>query len=77
MKFKDFKKKHKDWFTSVDYAGLISIAVLDLRISKGLTQAKLAKKCGMKQEAIARIEAGDTIPTVKPLLEFVKHLIKN
>lgn len=38
--------------------------IIEARIKKGLTQAKLAKKVGTKQSAIARFEAGNSNPTL-------------
>jgi ribosome-binding protein aMBF1 (putative translation factor) len=43
-------------------------AVRDLRERRGWSQAQLAKESGMTQSAIARFEAGGTVPTL-PVLE--------
>lgn len=45
-------------------------ALIDARAKKGMTQAKLAKKIGTKQSAIARFETGNSNPT----LAFVQKL---
>jgi len=38
-------------------------ALIDARAKRGMTQAKLAKKIGTKQSAIARFESGRSNPT--------------
>ena len=38
--------------------------IIGARIKKGMTQAQLAQKMGTKQSAIARLEAGNTNPTI-------------
>lgn len=45
-------------------------AMLDARMKKGLTQAKLAKRMGTKQSVISRVEIGKANPTVS----FLKKL---
>lgn len=74
MKFEDFKKipKIRKGFYKVEIGFLIGMAITDLRVSNGLTQEKLAKKVGMKQEAIARLEAGNHIPNLKTLERICK-----
>jgi ribosome-binding protein aMBF1 (putative translation factor) len=42
--------------------------VRDLREHRGWSQAQLAKASGMTQSAVARFEAGGTVPTL-PVLE--------
>ena len=39
-------------------------AILDARMKKGMTQVQIAKKMGTTQSAIARVEAGNTNPTI-------------
>lgn len=39
-------------------------AIIEARAKKGYTQATLAKKIGTKQSAIARIESGNSNPSI-------------
>jgi transcriptional regulator with XRE-family HTH domain len=41
----------------------------------GLTQAELAERTGLKQPAVARFEAGGTMPTI-PLLERLAEALE-
>lgn len=42
--------------------------VRELRVQQGLSQIELARRAGMAQPAVARFEAGGTVPTL-PVLE--------
>lgn len=42
-----------------------------LRIQRGLTQAELAERVGTQQPSIARLESGDSNPT----LEFLQRVV--
>lgn len=42
--------------------------VRDLRVQQGVSQTELARRAGMTQPAVARFEAGGTVPTL-PVLE--------
>ena len=46
----------------------------DERIRRGLTQQQLAEMCGMKQAAIARLEAAQTMPRLDTVLKVAKAL---
>jgi ribosome-binding protein aMBF1 (putative translation factor) len=48
-------------------ASYVSIAVLRYRMDRGLSQATLAGELGMKQPAVARLEAADHQPSVDML----------
>ncbi|MGV9613283.1 helix-turn-helix domain-containing protein [Nocardia xishanensis] len=46
----------------------LGAAVRTRREALGITQAELAERAGLKQPAVARFEAGGTMPTI-PMLE--------
>lgn len=48
--------------------------LISARARKGLTQAQLAKKMGTKQSAIARVEGGNTNPSVDFLEKLSRAL---
>lgn len=50
-------------------------AVRRRREELGLTQAELAERAGLKQPAIARFEAGGTMPTI-PMLERLAEALE-
>lgn len=78
MNLKEWKEKPeiRNLLYSVDLRSMIAMAITDLRVSKGLTQAKLARKVGMKQSAIARLEAGTYTPSFKTLSRIAKAVHK-
>jgi transcriptional regulator with XRE-family HTH domain len=49
-------------------------AVRNLRERQGWSQTQLAQTAGMTQSAVARFEAGGTIPTL-PVLERLAHAL--
>jgi transcriptional regulator with XRE-family HTH domain len=49
-------------------------SVRELREQQGWTQTRLAEAAGMTQPAIARFEAGGTVPTI-PVLERLAHAL--
>ncbi|GAB3871220.1 hypothetical protein GCM10029964_007140 [Kibdelosporangium lantanae] len=50
-------------------------AVREMREQRGWTQAQLAEAAAMTQPAVARFEAGGTVPTI-PLLERLAHALE-
>jgi ribosome-binding protein aMBF1 (putative translation factor) len=66
MKKPGFKKAYDD----LELEFSILEALIRARAKRGMTQAKLAKKIGTKQSAIARFETGRANPT----LAFVQKL---
>ncbi|HEX7302035.1 helix-turn-helix transcriptional regulator [Lentzea sp.] len=49
-------------------------SVREIREERGWSQAQLAEAAGMTQSAVARFEAGGTIPTI-PVLERLAHAL--
>lgn len=48
--------------------------VRDLRVSRGMSQAELARKVGSTQPAIARLEAGGVAPNIDTLERIAEAL---
>ena len=48
--------------------------MIEKRLKKGLTQAKLAKKLGTKQSAVSRFEAGRYNPSLQFLYKMARAL---
>jgi len=49
-------------------------SVREIREQRGWSQARLAEAAGMTQPAVARFEAGGTVPTI-PVLERLAHAL--
>jgi DNA-binding XRE family transcriptional regulator len=45
-----------------------------IRLEQGLTQAQLAKRAGLHQTAIARVESGKANPTLETLIKLARAL---
>jgi len=69
VKFKDWeaKKLKDDEFATLAREMEPGYQIARLRIKEGLTQKELAEKAGTQQSAIARIENGMTIPTLRKI----------
>jgi transcriptional regulator with XRE-family HTH domain len=63
-------KKFRDEYFKKDLAFEISQMLLEARAEKGITQEELAEKIGSKQPSIARIESGNSLPSLS-LLEKI------
>jgi ribosome-binding protein aMBF1 (putative translation factor) len=50
----------------------IAAELLRARLRAGLSQAELAARMGTSQSTIARLEAGQTLPSTKTLLRYAK-----
>lgn len=49
-------------------------ALIKARLERGLTQRAMAEKLGVKQSALARWEAGETVPTLSTLFRVAQVL---
>jgi ribosome-binding protein aMBF1 (putative translation factor) len=63
MKSKDYRKAHDE--LAAEFA--ISRAVIDARVTAGLTQEQLAQRMDTTQSVIARLESGRTRPSTQTL----------
>jgi len=73
MNAKDYFKNKKVKISDKDrLRAETACIILDVRLHTGLSQAKLAKKVGTKQPAIARIESGGMIPSLEMLQKIAK-----
>jgi ribosome-binding protein aMBF1 (putative translation factor) len=52
----------------------LGAAVRELRLARGWSQAELAQAAGMTQSAVARFEAGGTVPTLAVLGRIARAL---
>jgi len=68
LKDPEFKKAYDD--LEPEFA--VIRAIIEKRIKDGLTQKQLAKKIGIKQPIISRLESG----TYNPSLKFLKKIAK-
>ena len=78
MNWKEHKKKllkdpeFREAYEALEPEYRLAAALIRLRLAKGLTQEDLAKLLNTKQESIARLESGSSLPslsTVKKLAE--------
>lgn len=79
--FEDFKKEAfakdselKKAYDDLELEFSIIEQVIRKRLEKGLSQKQLAEKIGTKQSAIARLEGGNTNPSVAFLEKVSKAL---
>ena len=66
-----------DAYEAARLAYQLGAAVRDLREAKGWSQTQLAREAGMTQPAVARFEAGGTIPTLPVLQRLARALDAN
>lgn len=84
-KFRNAADSHKEWLKDPAYKAAydaleeefrIAEEFIKARLERKMSQAELAKKAGMQQEAIARLESFDSNPTRKTLARVAKALDK-
>jgi ribosome-binding protein aMBF1 (putative translation factor) len=56
------------------FAHAVAMRVLAYRTERGLSQTQLARKLGMHQAAVARLEDGDHEPSLATLAKLAKGL---
>lgn len=64
----------KEAYESIDLCFEIGKMITDARIAKNMTQSTLAKKVGTKQPSIARIESGNSLPSLRFLDKIAEAL---
>ena len=68
----------KEEISSINQSEMIILALLALlhaeRIKKGISQAELAKKIGVSQSQLAKIENLDLMPSVNILSQYARGL---
>ncbi len=80
MNWKEHKKKLlKDSGFMEEYQALepeykLASAMIRLRLAKGLTQEQLAKLLNTKQESIARLESGGSLPSLSTVKKVADAL---
>lgn len=78
---REFKELHNEWMQNPEYRreyealdeefGMIR-ALIDARLSAGLTQEQLAERMETSQSTIARLEGGRTVPSGRTLSRYAK-----
>ena len=64
-------------FCAEAWARQIGRSVRRIRVARGWTQSELATSAGMTQPAIARVEAGTSVPTLRVLHRLAHALSVN
>lgn len=78
---REFKELHNEWMQNPEYRreyealdeefGMIR-ALIEARMSAGLTQEQLAERMETSQSTIARLESGRTVPSGRTLSRYAK-----
>ena len=70
LKDPEFKKEYE----SLEPEHKLASALIRLRLAKGLTQEQLAKLLNTKQESIARLESGSSLPSLSTVRKVAEAL---
>ncbi len=70
LKDPEFRKEYEALGTEYKLAS----ALIRLRLAKGLTQEQLAKLLNTKQESIARLESGGSLPSLSTVKKVANAL---
>jgi len=70
MQDPEFKKEYE----ALEPEYKLASALIRLRLSKGLTQEQLAKLLNTKQESIARLESGGSLPSLSTVKKVANAL---
>ncbi len=62
--------EYREGYDEARRAFLIGEAIRERRLALGLTQTEVAKRAGMTQPALSRLEAGGIVPTI-PVLDRI------
>jgi len=80
MNWKEYKQQLlKDPAVRREYEALepeyrLAAALMRLRLAKGLTQEQLAERLHTKQESIARLESGSSLPSLSTVKKVAEAL---
>ena len=66
--------RQSEEYQAARYACELGKAVRERRLELGLTQVELARRSGMTQSQLSRLEAGGTEPTIRVLDRLAKAL---
>ena len=70
MKDPEFRKEYE----ALEPEYKLATALIRLRLAKGLTQEQLAELLNTKQESIARLESGSTLPSLSTVKRVASAL---
>ncbi len=70
LKDPEFKKEYE----ALEPEHKLASALIRLRLAKGLTQEQLAKLLNTKQESIARLESGGSLPSLSTVRKVAEAL---
>ena len=70
MKDPEFRKEYE----ALEPEYKLAAALIRLRLAKGLTQAQLAALLNTKQESIARLESGSSLPSLSTVKKIADAL---